>query len=129
MSDAGPPRKQLLPFVAACAILSLTVLTGLRTFQVERFVAGHLAQIPAVTAGTPEVVLVRWRKGYYSVDLVQNDPFLRPTIFADCPRRTADSAMLCEDFPAWGCWKAPTAPCSEPACMSVERAARGRAPG
>ena len=48
-AESGPSARKarsLLPFAAACALLSLVVLTPFRIWQVERFVAGHLAQIP-----------------------------------------------------------------------------------
>jgi hypothetical protein len=75
--SARPARVQLVGYVAACAVLSATVLTGLRAYQVHRFISGHLDQIPASTNGVAEVIFVRPELGYYAADLVQNDPFLR----------------------------------------------------
>jgi hypothetical protein len=71
------PQSSLVGYVAACMLLSLLFMNGLRAVQVEDFVSRHLAQVPAVSSGTPEVVLINRRKGYYAPDLVQNDPFLR----------------------------------------------------
>jgi hypothetical protein len=69
-------------FVRRIAILaaagSLVFGTALRFAQVRSFIDGHLAQIPAAASPSRrEVVLVRADRGYYSIDLVQNDPFLQ----------------------------------------------------
>ena len=68
-------------FVRRIAILaaagSLVFGTAVRFAQVRSFIDGHLAQIPAAASPSRrEVVLVRADRGYYSIDLVQNDPFL-----------------------------------------------------
>jgi hypothetical protein len=66
------PRAMLL-----CAALSLVLGTGLRFAQVRTFIDAHLAQLPrAATSSERRVVFVRRDRGYYSQDLVQNDPFL-----------------------------------------------------
>jgi hypothetical protein len=90
----------LRPFIAACTLLSLVILTPFRVWQVERFVAGHLAQVPAVSEGSPRLVLVQWRAGYYAADLVQNDPFLRDEpIYMIARGETVDRKMLATYFP------------------------------
>jgi hypothetical protein len=66
------PRTMLL-----CTGLSLALGTSLRFVQVRGFIDDHLAQLP-LAAASPQrrVVFVRADRGYYSQDLVQNDPFL-----------------------------------------------------
>jgi hypothetical protein len=62
--------------LAAC-VASLLLATGLRFYQVRAFIDGQLAQVPRARAqGKLEVVFLRMDRGYYTVDLVQNDPFL-----------------------------------------------------
>jgi hypothetical protein len=71
-------EKTVLPrAMLVCAALSLALGTGLRFAQVKTFIDEHLAQLPPA-ADSPDrrVVFVRRDRGYYSQDLVQNDPFL-----------------------------------------------------
>jgi hypothetical protein len=98
---AFPPGNRLLAYLGACALLSLAVLTGVRAFQAERFIARQLAQLPAAAA-TPQAVFVDIRQGYYAWDLVQNDPYLRgpKTIFVSHGARS-DAALMREWFPQY----------------------------
>jgi hypothetical protein len=65
--------------MAAWAIvLSLVLANGLRLVQVEGFIARHLEQVPPLARpAEQEIVFIDLRGGFYSQDLVQNDPFLR----------------------------------------------------
>ena len=64
-------------FAVATCIASLLLATGLRFYQVRTFIDGQLAQVPRAKAqGKLEVVFLRMDRGYYTIDLVQNDPFL-----------------------------------------------------
>lgn len=67
----------LFGFAAACGVLSALLLVPLGSFQVERFIDKHLAYLPSSLDGETKVVIVSPGMGYYSIDLVQNDPFLR----------------------------------------------------
>ena len=82
VSTNGKRGEALLPVVAKAALLSLLVATGLRAWQIGSFMSDHMAQLPSYPAATPAIVFVR--AGYYAMDLVQNDPWLRkqPWIFA-----------------------------------------------
>jgi hypothetical protein len=66
-------RSVMLPAVLFSCVLG----TGLRAYQVRTFMDAQLAQIPSLPnpGHEREVVFVRSR-GYYMVDLVQNDPFM-----------------------------------------------------
>jgi len=76
------------------------ILTPLRVYQMERFVARHVNQLPQASGGSPRVVLVRWQGGYYAVDLVQNDPFLREyPLYMLSQGEQPDARMLAEHFP------------------------------
>jgi hypothetical protein len=65
--------------MAAWALaLSLFLANGLRIVQVEGFVAHHLEQVPPLTrAVEKEIIFIDLTKGFYTQDLVQNDPLLR----------------------------------------------------
>ena len=71
-------REALRRTVLAACLANLVLMNGLRFAQVRAFIAEHLAQIPAASRGARfEVVFVHTDAGYYTIDLVQNDPFLR----------------------------------------------------
>jgi hypothetical protein len=78
----GNRDAALLPMVAKATLLSLLLATGLRAWQIGAFMNDHLAQLPPYPKDRPAIVFVG--KGYYSRDLVQNDPWLRtqPWVFA-----------------------------------------------
>lgn len=76
-ADLLAGERELAGLLAAWALLSLSAMTGVHSFQVNRFITGHLAQLPSFSAGSAELITVRAGQGYYAADLVQNDPFLR----------------------------------------------------
>ena len=87
-------------YVAAVAVLSLTLLLPLQVWQVHGFIARHLDQLPRAEEGSPRLVIVKPAMGYYAADLVQNDPFLRqPVIRMLSHGRAADEAMIRQHFP------------------------------
>jgi hypothetical protein len=86
-------------YVAAVAVLSLALLVPVQVWQVDRFIARHLDQLPRAGDGSPHLVLVNTAMGYYAADLVQNDPFLRqPVIRMLSHGRAADHAMIQQRF-------------------------------
>jgi hypothetical protein len=64
--------------VALCAALgSLILCTPLRLWQVRTFMDAHLGQLPQLRHdGQKHVMFVDIGHGAYTIDLVQNDPFL-----------------------------------------------------
>jgi hypothetical protein len=96
-------RGDPLPgYVAACALLSLVVLTAFRSLQVEQFISRHLAQLPSTGAGEARVLIVNPAGGYYAWDLPQNDPFLRNRpIRLTSMNVQRDTAMMAERFPEY----------------------------
>ena len=80
VSLTADKARQALAGVAGWAVvLSLFIAVALRIFQVGGFVRGHLGQVPPLAreAVAREVVFVDPRSGFYSIDLVQNHPFLK----------------------------------------------------
>ncbi len=69
--DDRPARAMM-----AAALASLLLATPLRLGQVRSFIGRHLAQIPEAKVAGSSLVFVRPWRGFYSVDMVQNDPFL-----------------------------------------------------
>ena len=70
---SGSLRK----LMGAAAVCSLVFCTALRFVQVGTFIDAHLAQLPSVPGGPGQrVIFVDPSRGSYSIDLVQNDPFL-----------------------------------------------------
>jgi hypothetical protein len=96
---AFQPGGRLLGYLAACAILSLTLMTGLRAVQTEQFIARHLAQLPSTAGNGPKIVFIDIRKGYYAWDLVQNDPFLRDGARLVSHGTDDDAALMRVYFP------------------------------
>jgi hypothetical protein len=98
---SSAPRESSLPsYLAACAILSLALLTTFRALQVEQFISRHLAQLPTAAAGEVRAAFIDSDNTYYGWDLVQNDPFLRerPLRFTSLGA-DADRAMMAARFP------------------------------
>ncbi|OLC74436.1 MAG: hypothetical protein AUH83_09805 [Deltaproteobacteria bacterium 13_1_40CM_4_68_19] len=63
--------------VLAAALGSLIAANAMRFSQARGFIDGQLRQIPTAPAPARfEVVFLRLDRGYYTIDLVQNDPFL-----------------------------------------------------
>lgn len=72
-STTAPLRRLAL----SAALFSLVLCTPLRFAQVRTFIDAHLAQVPEVPgAHRRQVVFVDASQGSYTIDLVQNDPFL-----------------------------------------------------
>lgn len=77
LAGATEGSRRLIAFVGAAAILSLVFGNGLRAVQIESFVSRHLAQVPRIEASGKHILMIDTKVGYYTADLVQNDPFLR----------------------------------------------------
>jgi energy-converting hydrogenase Eha subunit B len=92
--DPAEGGRGLAGTLAAWALLSLLVMTGVRAMQVEQFIAGQLAQLPTPDRDTTELVIVKAGRGYYAADLVQNDPFLRGRPMIVWAQDDADAKML-----------------------------------
>jgi hypothetical protein len=98
-------------------LLSLVAANGLRLVQVDAFLQRHLAQVPPLAApadpSRPEVVFVDPEAGFYTRDMVRNDPLLRgPRTMLVYEGRDRAAALMARHFPAytrraegkWGEW-------------------------
>lgn len=81
--------------VGILALMSLLLGTALRFHQVDAFITRHLAQRPPLEPGVPQVCFLNTRRGYYAIDLVQNDPLLRqPVLMLDSQGKAADTWLV-----------------------------------
>lgn len=71
-----PDGDRLAQAMLAAAVGSLLLATPLRLFQVRTFIDRQLAQVPPPPATGFSVTFVRAWRGFYTIDLVHNDPFL-----------------------------------------------------
>ncbi|MCI0434455.1 MAG: hypothetical protein L0271_12570 [Gemmatimonadetes bacterium] len=69
--------QRLCRFALPAAVLSLLVLNPLQAWNVRTFIQEQLDQVPASTGNGRIVRFIDPAAGYYTFDLVQNDPFLR----------------------------------------------------
>src|SRR5436190_7982530 len=74
-AQASPVLRRL---ALAAGLCGLVLCTPLRFWQVRTFMDAHLAQLPQAQ-GKQSVVFVDILHGSYTIDLVQNDPFLGGT--------------------------------------------------
>jgi hypothetical protein len=87
-------------YVSAVAVLALLFAMPLQVWQVHGFISQHLAQVPSSNSGTPRLVIISPSMGYYAVDLVQNDPFLRdPVTYMVSAGRAANRGMVQRNYP------------------------------
>jgi hypothetical protein len=102
LTTPGHGRETLRRVVFLACFASSLALTALRFVQVRTFIDAHLGQIPASQrTARLEVVFVRIGAGYYSVDLVQNDPFLRGARWILISRgRAEDEQFVRRMFPS-----------------------------
>lgn len=90
-------------FLAGCGVLSLLMVVTTAAYQVEGFISRHLAYLPNSTQGETRLVIVSPGMGYYSTDLVQNDPFLRSGITTLITHgRIKDAQLVAQRFPSLG---------------------------
>jgi len=85
--------------VLLAALASLVAANAMRFSQVRTFIDGQLRQIPAAPAPARfEVVFLRPDRGYYVVDLVQNDPFLESARWILLSRGPVEDARFMSRF-------------------------------
>jgi hypothetical protein len=95
----GDGYTPLVRLVAASAVLSLVLLNGLRLYEVHAFIDRHLDQLPPLDPNRTQVCFIRG-DGYYTTDLVQNDPFLRQNVlFVRSPGVNQEASFMQEHFP------------------------------
>jgi hypothetical protein len=100
LKDFGATGEGLRRFVMAGAIAGLLVLTPLQFGLVGAFVREQLAQRPAYPTDRSSLVFIDYRRGFYTIDLVQNDPFLRDdTVYMASRGPREDAALVASHFP------------------------------
>jgi hypothetical protein len=91
--------RPLANWARAAALAGLLIMVPGFAWRVHTYVAGHLAQLPQADHGRPRVLLIS-PYGYFSFDLVQNDPFLRdPLIHMVSYGQAADAQMMQQYYP------------------------------
>lgn len=89
--------------VLATALLAIPAGNALRAVQVHSFIAEHHAQLPPLpqpSFGQRYLCFVSLRGGFYRVDLLQNDPFLRePVTYLASDGFERDAALVARRFP------------------------------
>ncbi len=84
--------------VALLALVSLVAANAQRFVQMGGFMQAHLAQFPPRVQAERSIVLFPAR-GYYALDLVQNDPWLRDGRIVLLARTRADVEAIRAHFP------------------------------
>jgi hypothetical protein len=90
----------LTRWTLAGALCGLIVMTPYFAWQVRDFISDHLAELPRATTGEPKILFINPQGGYYSQDLIQNDPFLRdPVIRMVGHGQKADTDLIAQRYP------------------------------
>jgi len=97
----NPDRaKVLLARIGVGAIAYFLLAFPLRLWQVHNHMQEHLAQVPQSSKGVPGKIVLLNGYGYYAVDLVQNDPWMRgPKHVLYSQGTDKDEVMLRKYFP------------------------------
>lgn len=91
LAQTDYPR--VLRQVAMLALVSLVAANAMRFVQMGEFMQAHLAQFPPRVEAGRTIVLHNGR-GYYALDLIQNDPWLRGETVVLLTSRPADKKYL-----------------------------------
>jgi hypothetical protein len=87
-------------YVAACILLTLVIGVGYRAWDMQRFMADDLKQVPQYKGNEHRVVMIDYTHSFYGADLVQNDPWLRGNEIRMLSQGAAEDAqMMQQDFP------------------------------
>jgi hypothetical protein len=87
-------------FVVTCAVLMLLIGGTCFAVQIRKFMTFDLAQAPAYSGTEHRIVLINTNYGFYSGDLVQNDPWLRGNVIRMLSHgRDGDARMMAQNFP------------------------------
>ncbi len=99
--DAAVGRPNLRRYFGWCAALSLLIIVPFRCLQVGNFIRFQRAQVPLVPIElssssplSPSLTFVELKSGYHTVELVQNDPFLRNSAWKLVSNGTARNEAL-----------------------------------
>lgn len=99
-TDGNASTHPLVAWSLAATFAGLLIMTPYYSWQVRSFIGQQLAQLPQAHHGTPRVVVINPAYGYYTKDLVLNDPFLAgPVIRMGTRGERSDEAMMAREFP------------------------------
>ena len=99
-SDSIRNTDQLKKMICVISLLALIFSTGLRFYQVHQFIGQHLSKLPVIEKSNDTIVIVNTIQGYYTQDLIQNDPFLRESkMILRSAGQKKDLEMMKEKFP------------------------------
>jgi len=80
-TNASEPSSfsALKTYFTRLALLTLLFLVPLRLYEQYSFISDHLKAKPRtdISYNGTQICFIRFYEGYYSIDLIQNDPFLR----------------------------------------------------
>jgi hypothetical protein len=89
-------------FVAGCILITLVFGVGVRGWQIQKFIATDLRQVPQFHGIHPHIMILDTRTSFYGADLVQNDPWLREKKIRMYSHGTvADAEMMERYYPAF----------------------------
>lgn len=101
----GERNGELRIMVGWGIVFSLVLVNGLRLVQVDTFMHRHKNQIPPVSRPTdsrPELLFIDTANGFYTRDMIQNDPFLRgPRIILVHRGSYAVAGLIANRFPGY----------------------------
>lgn len=101
----GADGAELRQMCAWGALLCLVLCNALRVLQVDTFIEGHLRQVPPLAArpdpAASDVVLVQLGRGFYTQDMIHNDPFLRGRIVLAVGQRVGTDRFMAARFPGY----------------------------
>jgi hypothetical protein len=96
LKDAAYWKK----LICIASLLSLIFCTGLSFFQVHQFIGQHLSQLPVLEKNKKYICIVNTKQGYFTRDLVHNDPFLQdPIIMFKSINNSRDAEIVNTLFP------------------------------
>jgi hypothetical protein len=100
MSKVAAPTGRLVSFAGATSALSLLILVPFQMNQIDAFISRHLAQIPHPISPGNNVYFLTGKGGFYILDMIQNDPFLRDRNLVLASRGLAmDAELIRQDWP------------------------------
>lgn len=98
--ESPDQARMLLTRIGVGAIAYFLLAFPLRLWQVHTHMQEHLAQVPQSSKGVPGKIVLLNGNGYYAVDLVQNDPWMRgPKHVLYSQGADKDELMLRKYFP------------------------------
>jgi hypothetical protein len=77
MADRPQLEGRLISFAGASAVLSLLLLIPFQMWQIDRFIAQHLAQLAPPKGPGNNIYFIHPLGGFYVADMIQFDPLLR----------------------------------------------------